>query len=169
MLAALDRLSLLLTERRQRLDSEVKRLRARQTARVDLIGRLADRLDAHRRERDAAIERREELRSELAALDVSDAERRTKCEAIVEMLRTDLTADAEAALGAPLPMLPDGVTPTARLRALRSELSRARTGQPSRALRIRISLEALRVRCCATRRRAQRPPRAAQGDPSHRR
>ena len=124
MLAALDRLSLLLTERRQRLDSEVKRLRARQTARVDLIGRLADRLDAHRRERDAAIERREELRSELAALDVSDAERRTKCEAIVEMLRTDLTADAEAALGAPLPLLPDGVTPTARLRALRSELSR---------------------------------------------
>ena len=124
MLAALDRLSLLLTERRQRLDAEAKRLRARQSARVELIGRLADRLDAHRRERDAAIERREALRSELAVLDVSDAERRTKGEAIIEMLRTDLGADAEAALGAPLPLLPDGVTPAAHLRALRSELSR---------------------------------------------
>ncbi|WP_428118179.1 chromosome segregation SMC family protein [Candidatus Poriferisodalis sp.] len=124
MLAALDRLSLLLTERRQRLDAEAKRLRARQSARVELIGRLADRLDAHRRERDAAIERREALRSELAVLDVSDAERRTKGEAIIEMLRTDLGADAEAALGAPLPVLPDGVTAAAHLRALRSELSR---------------------------------------------
>ena len=124
MLAALDRLSLLLTEHRQRLDAEAKRLRARQSARVELIGRLADRLDAHRRERDAAIERREALRSELAVLDVSDVERRTKGEAIIEMLRTDLGADAEAALGTPLPLLPDGVTPAAHLRALRSELSR---------------------------------------------
>ncbi len=124
MLAALDRLSLLLTERGQRLDSEAKRLQVLQAARVELIGRLADRLDTHRRERDAATERREVLRSELASLDVSDAERRTKCEAIVEMLRTDLGANAEAALRAPLPMLPDGVTPAAHVRALRSELSR---------------------------------------------
>ena len=124
MLAALDRLSLLLIERRQRLDTEAKRLRARHAARTELIDRLSDRLDAHRRERDAAVERREALRSELAALDVSDAERRIKSEAIVEMLRTDLGADAEAALGAPLPLLPDGVAPAAHLRVLRSELSR---------------------------------------------
>lgn len=124
VLVALDRLSLVLAQRRQHLETETKRLREHQTVRAELVNHLGDRLDAHRIERDAAVERHDGLRSELASLDVSDAERRTKREALVDMLRIELESDVTAALAAPSPPLPDGVTAAAHLRALRNELSR---------------------------------------------
>ncbi|WP_419839800.1 chromosome segregation SMC family protein [Candidatus Poriferisodalis sp.] len=124
IVSGLDRLALLLSERRQRLDAEAKRLRSRNEARIELARQLTERLDALRRERDAALSRQEHLRTELAALDVADAERRTKRDALVEMLRTELSADPAAALAAPPPPLPDGVTAIVHERTLRADLHR---------------------------------------------
>ncbi|WP_420444449.1 chromosome segregation SMC family protein [Candidatus Poriferisodalis sp.] len=124
IVAALDRLALLLSERRQRLDAEFKRLRARHDARTELVRQLSDRLEALRRERDAASARQEQLRTELAALDVADAERRTKRDALVSVLRADFAAEPAAALAAPPPPLPQGVSAGAHERALRADLNR---------------------------------------------
>ena len=124
IVSGLDRLALLLSERRQRLDAEAKRLRSRNEARIELVRQLTERLDALRRERDADLSRQEHLRTELAALDVADAERRTKRDALVEMLRTEFSADPAAALAAPPPPLPDGVTAIAHERTLRADLNR---------------------------------------------
>ena len=122
--SALDRLALLLSERRQRLDAEARRLRARHEARIELTHQLSERLDALRRERDAASARQESLRTELAALDVADAERRTKRDVLVNTVRADFDAEPESALAAPPPPLPDGITAKAHERALRADLSR---------------------------------------------
>ena len=122
--SALDRLALLLSGRRHRLDAEANRLRARHEARTELVRQLSDRLDALRRERDAISARQESVRTELAALDVSDAERRTKRDVLVNTLRAEFDAEPETALAALPPPLPDGVTAKAHERSLRADLNR---------------------------------------------
>ena len=122
--SALDRLALLLSGRRHRLDAEANRLRARHEARTELVRQLSDRLDALRRERDAISARQESVRTELAALDVSDAERRTKRDVLINTLRVEFDAEPGTALAALPPPLPDGITAKAHERSLRADLSR---------------------------------------------
>ncbi|WP_419854091.1 chromosome segregation SMC family protein [Candidatus Poriferisodalis sp.] len=124
IVSGLDRLALLLSQRRQRLDAEARHLRSRHEARTELVRQLTERLDALRHERDAAAARLEQLRTELAALDVADAERRTKRAALISALRADFDADPATALAASPPPLPDGVTAAAHERALRADLNR---------------------------------------------
>ncbi len=124
IVSGLDRLALLLSQRRQRLDAEARHLRSRYEARTELVRQLTERLDALRHERDAAASRLEQLRTELAALDVADAERRTKRDALISALRADFNADPATALAASPPLLPDGVTAAAHERALRADLNR---------------------------------------------
>ena len=122
--SALDRLAQALSQHRQRLDAEARRLRSRQDARTELVRQLTRRLDALRRERDAASAQQEQVRAELAALDVADAERRTKRDALVETLQSEFGAEPEAALAAPSPTLPEGVTARAHERTLQADLRR---------------------------------------------
>ena len=124
IVSALDRLALLLSERHRRLDAEAGRLRARHQTRTELVHQLSDRLDTLRRERDAASARQESVRAELAALDVTEAERRTKRDVLVNTLRVEFDAEPETALAALPPPLPDGVTAKAHERSLRADLSR---------------------------------------------
>jgi len=124
IVAGLDRLALLLSQHRQRLDAEARHLRSRHEARTELVRQLTERLDALRHERDAAAARQEQLRTELAALDVADAERRTKRDALISALRADFDADPATALAASPPTLPDGVTGAAHERTLRADLNR---------------------------------------------
>ncbi|WP_419914972.1 chromosome segregation SMC family protein [Candidatus Poriferisodalis sp.] len=124
IVSALDRLALLLSQHRQRLDAEARHLSSRHEARTELVRQLTERLDALRHERDAAAARQEQLRTELAALDVADAERRTKRDALISALREDFDADPATALAASPPPLPDGVTASAHERALRADLNR---------------------------------------------
>ncbi len=124
IVSALDRLALLLSQHRQRLDAEARHLRSRHEARTELVRQLTERLDALRHERDAAAARQEQLRTELAALDVADAERRTKRDALISALREEFDADPATALAASPPPLPDGVTASAHERALRADLNR---------------------------------------------
>ena len=124
IVSALDRLALLLSQHRQHLDAEARHLRSRHEARTELVRQLTERLDALRHERDAAAARQEQLRTELAALDVADAERRTKRDALISALREEFDADPATALAASPPPLPDGVTASAHERALRADLNR---------------------------------------------
>lgn len=124
VVSGLDRLAQLLSQRRQRLEAEERHLRSRQGARTELVRQLTERLDALRHERDTAGARREQLRTELAALDVADAERRTKRDALISMLRADFAADPATAIAASPPPLPDGVTAAAHERTLRADLHR---------------------------------------------
>jgi chromosome segregation protein len=124
IVSGLDRLATLLSQRRQHLDAEARRLRSRHEARTELVRQLTERLDALRHERDAAATRQEQLRTELAALDVADAERRTKRDALISVLRADFDADPATALAASPPPLPDGVTAAAHERTLRADLNR---------------------------------------------
>lgn len=124
IVSGLDRLAQLLSQHRQRLDAEARHLRSRHEARTELIRQLTERLDALRHERDAAASRQEQSRTELAALDVADAERRTKRDALISALRADFDADPAMALAASPPRLPEGVTASAHERALRADLNR---------------------------------------------
>lgn len=124
VVSVLDRLALLLSERRQRLDAEARRLQARHETRTGLVRQLSGRLDALRRERDAASERQEGLRADLGVLDVTDAERRTKRDVLVNTIRVEFGAEPEAALAALPPPLPEGVSARAHERSLRADLSR---------------------------------------------
>ena len=124
IVAGLDRLALLLSQHRQRLDAETRHLHSRHEARTELVRQVTERLDALRHERGAAAARQEQLRTELATLDVADAERRTKRDALISALRADFNSDPATALAAPPPTLPDGVTASAHERALRAELNR---------------------------------------------
>ena len=124
VVSGLDRLAQLLSQRRQRLEAEERHLRSRHEARTELVRQLTERLDALRYERDTAGARREQLRTELAALDVADAERRTKRDALISMLRADFAADPATALAASPPPLPEGVTAAAHERMLRADLHR---------------------------------------------
>ena len=124
VVSGLDRLALLLSQRRQRLDAEARRLLSRHEARTELVRQLTERLEALRHERDAAGARREQLRTELADLDVADAERRTKRDALISVLRADFAADPATALAASPPPLPDGVTAAAHEQTLRADLDR---------------------------------------------
>ena len=122
--SALDRLAQRLSQHRQRLHADTRHLRTRQDARTELVRQLTGRLDALRRERDAASAQQERLRAELAVLDVADAERRTKRNALVETLQSEFGVEPEAALAAPPPTLPDGVTARAHERTLQADLRR---------------------------------------------
>lgn len=124
IVSGLERLALMLLQRRRRLDVEARHLRSRHEARTELVRQLTERLEVLRHERDAAAARQEQLRTELAALDVADAERRTKRDALISVLRADFDADPATALAASPPPLPDGVAASVHERTLRADLNR---------------------------------------------
>ena len=55
-------------------------------------------------------------------VDIEEAEVRMRLEATVEALRRDHSCEPQAAINAPMPELPDGVTPIAKVRELEREL-----------------------------------------------
>ncbi len=120
----LDHLARLLSNHRQRLDVQERHLRARQQTRTELVRQLNQRLDALAHQRETAHNHQEQLRTQLAALDVADAQRVAKRDAVVSALRLDLGADPTTALGASPPSLPEGVTAVEHERTLRADLQR---------------------------------------------
>lgn len=65
-----------------------------------------------------------EVRDQLSAMEVDDATRATKAEALEEQLFATLGATSADALATPAPTLDDGITPTALARSLREEAKR---------------------------------------------
>lgn len=104
------------------VDSEVGALRERRRVRSEASREVTIVLDALRKERSEAERALAGVRERIQRNELEDAEIRVRLESAVESLRRDLDIEPEAAMGAPAPELPEGVTPAARVRELERDL-----------------------------------------------
>ena len=121
-LAALERLAALVEGHASTLDvrqGELQEIRRRQS---DEVRAISQRLDEARKERSTNEQLLEERRERNRRVDIEEAEVRMRLEATVEALRRDHSCEPQAAINAPMPELPDGVTPIAKVRELEREL-----------------------------------------------
>ena len=123
-LSALDSLTTRLAVHRSGLDTELGQLRERRQQLSAAVREVTDQLDARRRERSDAEKRQSEIRELLGRCEIDEAEQRVRIENLVLAIRQDLDVEPEAALGASVPDLAEGVTPAARARDLDRELQR---------------------------------------------
>jgi chromosome segregation protein len=101
--------------RRAALDAERRRLGAATRA-------VATRLDDARRARHDAEAALDAGRERLRRVELDEAELRVRLEGAVETLRRDHDAEPERAVAAECPLLPEGVSPSARVRELEREV-----------------------------------------------
>ncbi len=99
--------------------AELAEIRRRQS---DEVRQIASRLDEARRGRAAAEKQLEETRERSRRLELEEAEARMRLEAAVEALRRDHDCEPVVAEAAEMPVLPEGVGPSARVRDLEREL-----------------------------------------------
>lgn len=121
-IVALDRLAGLLDDRRRIIEVEHSQLAEQRRRQSDAVRALSQRLDTLRAERSESERRLEEVRERSRRADIDDAEARMRLETAIETLRRDLEVEPEVAIAAPLPEVPDGVSPAARARELDREL-----------------------------------------------
>jgi chromosome segregation protein len=119
---ALDRLATFVEARLAVVDQRVADMRARRERESVAQRALSARLDGQRRERVAAERSLAETRERLQRLEVDEAEVRVRLEQAIEVCRTQLDVEPEAAVATPQPELADGMTPTVRVRELEREL-----------------------------------------------
>ena len=130
-------------EKRQVLDRAEGLTERVQAILTDTIGHLGTHLEARREERREQSAMVRELTEELEGLrsqrsqtetelreanerasriEIEEAETRLRLETATEMLRRDLDVDPQTAVDAPVPELPENVTPAARARELERDL-----------------------------------------------
>jgi chromosome segregation protein len=98
------------------------RLRKRRQEQSDAAREAGRRLDGLRRERAEAEKQLTELRERVGRLEIEEAELRMRLEQAVERIRQEFDCEPDAALAAPAPEVPEGITLTARARELEREL-----------------------------------------------
>ena len=98
---------------------ELQEIRRRQS---DEVRAIAARLDEARRSRAEAERQLDELRERARRVELDEAEVRLRLEGAVEALRRDHDIEPDAAIAAPMPELPEGITAAARVRDLDREL-----------------------------------------------
>ncbi len=121
-LRALDRLATVVEAHRQVVDAHHGELVEHRRQQSEQVRALSERLDALRSERAAAERSLDETRERARRAELDEAEARMRLESAVEMLRHDLDVEPDAAEAAPAPVVPDGVSPQARVRELEREL-----------------------------------------------
>jgi chromosome segregation protein len=119
---ALDRLTAFVEERLTIVEQRVIDMRARRERETAAQRSLSAQLDGQRRERVAAERSLAAARERLQRLELDEAEVRVRLEQAIELCRTQLDVEPEAAVAAPQPDLADGMTPTVRVRELEREL-----------------------------------------------
>ena len=119
---ALDRLAGFVAARLELVEAEVATLREQRRLQTDAARQVALVLEELRKERTAAEADLESVRERLRRCELDDTEVRLRLEQAVETLRHDLDCEPAAALAAPLPELPEGVAPAARVRELDRDL-----------------------------------------------
>lgn len=124
VMGGLARLKEFLADRGAVIEEELVRLRSQRRELSESVRSVTFQLDARRRERTEAEKRLVEVRELTSRVDLDDVERRIKLENLVQLVRTDLSAEPEEAMATVAPPLPEGVTPAARVRELDSELRR---------------------------------------------
>lgn len=119
---ATERLIVFVNERSTEIDTVLVDLRERRRRQSEAARAVAAELDALRRERAEAEKRLGEARERLQRLELEDAETKLRIETAIEALRRDLDREPAQAMAAECPELPEGVTPSARVRELEREL-----------------------------------------------
>ena len=121
-IAVLDRLGAQVDGHRLVLDAHHGDLVERRRRQSEEVRGLAAHLDQLRTDRTAAERQLDEVRERARRAEVEEAEARLRLETAVEMIRNDLDVEPDAAVAAPLPELPEGVSAQARVRELDREL-----------------------------------------------
>jgi chromosome segregation protein len=106
-----------------RLAALSERLRQERSRQLDEVRAGGARLDDLRRERSAVEARVTETRDLLQKLALELAESGVRQESAVEALRRELGCEPETAMGAPCPVLPEGVDASSRAAAVEAELA----------------------------------------------
>ena len=119
---ALDRLTAFVEERLAIVEQRVADMRARRERETAAQRSLSAQLDGQRRERVVAERSLAEARERLQRIELDEAEVRLRLEQAIELCRTQLDVEPEAAVAAAQPELADGMTPTVRVRELEREL-----------------------------------------------
>jgi chromosome segregation protein len=119
---ALDRLAAFVGARLAQLDERLAGMQERRRRETAAQRVLSARLDGFRRERSAAEKTLAERRERAQRVELDEAEVRLRLEQAIDICRTQLDVEPEAAVAAPRPELADGVTPAVRVRELEREL-----------------------------------------------
>jgi len=119
---ALDRLAAMVEQHRLLLDERLDDMRARRERETSSQRTLSTQLDGQRRERAEAEKSLARARERLQRIEIDEAEVRMRLEQAIELCRTQLDVEPEAAVAASPPELADGMTPTVRVRELEREL-----------------------------------------------
>ena len=122
MQLALDRLNEVVADRLVTTETTLADLRERRRRQSDAQRAASARLEEIRRDRVETERTLEETRERASRSELAEAEVRLRLESAIESLRRDLEVEPDAAIGAPLPDLPEGVTPAARARDLERDL-----------------------------------------------
>lgn len=119
---AVDRLQGFVEIRMSTIETTLEEQRAQRRAQSEAARAAAARLEQLRGQRSGHEKDLEENRALLGKAEVADAETRTRLDAAMLTLRTELDVEPEVAEAAECPELADGVTATARARELQREL-----------------------------------------------
>lgn len=119
---ATDRLVQFVNARLAVVEPTLGALREERRRQSEATREVTNLLDGLRSERSAAERFLEEARAKLQKAEISDAESRMRLDAAVEALRHDLDTEPDVAMDAECPLLPDGVSASARVRELEREL-----------------------------------------------
>ncbi len=121
-LHAIVRLSSFVDGMKDSLDGRQKLLLEARRRQSDEVRLISKRLDESRKERSDLEHQLDERRERNRRVEIEEAEVRMRLEASVDSLRRDQQVEPQIAVDTPLPKLPDGVTPIARMRELEREL-----------------------------------------------
>ncbi len=111
-----------LQERARTIEDLAERLRRRRQEQSDAARAAGKRLDGLRSARRESERALTEVRERIGRLEVEEAEVRLRIEQAIERLRHDYDCEADVAIAAPAPEIPDGITASARARELEREL-----------------------------------------------
>ncbi|HVF75157.1 MAG TPA: chromosome segregation protein SMC [Acidimicrobiales bacterium] len=116
------RLSAMVGERLAAVEAALAALHEQRRRHTDKMRAAIDRLEQLRRERSTAERQLSELRERAQRGELEEAEVRLRLEAAVETLRREFDCEPETATKAECPVLPEGVSASARARELDREL-----------------------------------------------
>ncbi len=113
-ITTLDRLAAVVTGAAAQVDEELASLHEERRRQSEESRQIAAALDSQRQRRTAAERQLEEVRERSRRAELDEAEITLRLESAVEGVRHDLDREPEAAVAAPCPSLPEGVTAHAR-------------------------------------------------------
>ncbi|MGQ0823528.1 MAG: chromosome segregation protein SMC [Actinomycetota bacterium] len=119
---AVQQIATRLADRAGEIERLAERLRRRRQEQSTAAREAGRRLNGLRAERTVAETQLGEVRERASRLEIEEAEIRLRLEQAIERLRHDFDCEPHAALQAPVPETPDGMTLSARARELEREL-----------------------------------------------